>query len=210
MCSASSAIFWMWSWASCAQMTRRVSLLWVKCEWAQRILKHFGFFQCRVEFQACWICFKFLSSPSIKPLQSCFFYHRNTSRIIFDLPFSLFFFNFNEQFLKIHQKSRNQNVLSTEESRMYECWQQEAEKQTDGLDRRQTGEECEEMEWGGGRVVKTGRLTQELLGGQTWLRVRTRCVGPVRHQRALFGCSHLSCLLGTGRKRQNMSVSQTF
>lgn len=107
MCSA-SAIFWMWSWASCAQMTRMTrsgSLLWVKFEWAQRILKHFGFFQCRVEFQACWICFKFLSSPSIKPLQSCFFYHRNTSRIIFYLPFSLFFLTSMSSFSKFTKRA---------------------------------------------------------------------------------------------------------
>lgn len=150
--------------------------------------------------------------PEYKAASIVFYYHRNTSRITFHLPFAFFFFffTFNKQFLKIHWKSRIQNVLSTEESRMYECWQQETEKQTDGLDRRRTGEECEEMQWGRGGAVETGRLTQELLGGRTWQRVRTRCVGLVRHQRALFGCSHLSCLLGTGRKRQNMSVSQTF
>lgn len=100
------------------------------------------------DFKALWIfpmssgissllnLFQVFEQPEYKAVSIMFFYHRNTSRIIFYLPFSLFFFNFNEQFLKIHQKSRNQNVLSTEESRMYECWQQEAEKQTDGLDRR--------------------------------------------------------------------------
>ena len=74
----------------------------------------------------------------------------------------------------------------------------------------QKGEECEEMQWGRGGAVETDRLTQEQLGGPTWLWVRTRWVRLFRHQRALFGCSHLSCLLGTGRKHQNMCVSQTF
>lgn len=65
--------------------------------------------------------FQVFEQPEYKAVSIMFFYHRNTSRIIFYLPFSPFFFYFNEQFLKIHQKSRNQNVLSTEESRMYEC-----------------------------------------------------------------------------------------
>lgn len=85
------------------------------------------------DFKALWIfpmssgissllnLFQVFEQPEYKAVSIMFFYHRNTSRIIFYLPFSLFFFNFNEQFLKIHQKSRNQNVLSTEESRMYEC-----------------------------------------------------------------------------------------
>lgn len=44
------------------------------------------------------------------------------------------------------------------------------------------------------------RLIKRVLGGQTWLGVRARFEGLFGHQRALFGYSHLSWLLGTGKK----------
>ncbi len=75
-------------------------------------------------------------------------------------------------------------------SRRAQTEEHETDKQTD---RQASVKRCihEEEEDG---------LIKRVLRGQTWLWVCAQFVGLFRHQRALSGCSHLSWLLGTGKK----------